>query len=195
MGNKNANAAPAPAVLVAGAHKAGKSCLACALCRGGDTGSFPGNAPRGAYYATNGALECEVGGESGRRLRLVENGGGSAAGRARMDAASFTDAWGAVCLCFVVDAVERDAGKIQAARAMLAALASSQPGKPIVVAAAKSDADGAMPSAEVSAAYALGEFGEGGRLFKVVAVSTIPEAPQGLDELLLFFRAAAAAMA
>ena len=172
MGIGAANtAAPAPAVLVAGAHRAGKSCLACALCRGGDTGSFPGNTPGGAYYATNGALECAVGG-----LRLVENGGGSEAGLARMNAASFSDAWGGVCLCFVVDAAERDVGKILAARATLEALAASEPGKPIVVAAAKCDADGAMSAPELFDEYALQEFGEG-RLFKVVATSAVPEAP------------------
>ena len=184
MGNQSS--APGPVVLVAGAHQAGKSCLACALCRGGDTGSFPGNAPGGTYYETNGSLECSVDG-----MRLVENGGGSEAGLARLNAASFSDAWGTVCLCFVVDAAERDASKIQTARAMLEALAASQPGKPIVVAAAKSDVNGAMAADELFDAYSLAETGEG-RLFKVVVVSALPEATQGLDELLHFFTTAAA---
>ena len=65
----------APMILLAGAHKSGKSCLARALCGEGDTGSFSGYTPDGEYYPTNGMMQCSLGG-----LRLVENGGGSERG-------------------------------------------------------------------------------------------------------------------
>jgi len=122
----------------------------------------------------------------------VENGGGSTEGLARLNAASFSDAWGCACLCFVVDACGRDAGT---ARAMLGALAAGQPRKPIVVAAAKADAEGCMSASELFDAYELQSVGEG-RLFKVVAVSALSpdDAPAGggLGELLQFFSTAAA---
>jgi GTPase SAR1 family protein len=192
MGNRNGNTAASPAVLFAGPVKSGKSCLACAICQGGDTGTFPGNDPAGAYYATNGRLECSINQGAGA-LRIVENGGGSAAGLKRMNTASFSSDWGCVCLCFVVDASDRDSANILKAREMLGALSSSQPGKPIVVAAAKCDADGAMDSAEIFDRFHLQEFGEG-RLFKVVATSTLAAATQGIDELLQFFKTAVLAV-
>ena len=176
-------------VLMAGPNGAGKSCLACALCQGGDTGSFPGNIPQGKYYPTNGPSECLVG---EGKLRLVENGGGSESGLARMNVASFSDAWGCICLVFVVDATERDAGKIRAARAMLEVLVESQLGcnKPVVVVAAKSDIQDAMSTTEVFDKFSLQGFSEG-RPFKVVAASAMPDALQGLEELLEYLTAVA----
>merc|ERR1712070_65120 len=128
--------------------------------------------------------------------RLVENGGGSADGLQRLNIASFSDEWGSVCMCFVVDAAEHDAEKIQEGKELLRTLAQRQPRKPIVVAATKCDVDGAMSASEVFDVYSLQGIGEE-RLLKVVAVtascpttsdrSDLCGSVVGQEELLQFF--------
>ena len=103
-----------------------------------------------------------------------------------MNLASFSDAWGSVCLCFVIDSTEHDANKIKEARAMLDTLATSQPGKPIVVAFSKCDIGGS-PSTEMIEAFALEEIGEV-RFFQVLEVSALT----GLGNLMDALKAAAA---
>lgn len=193
MGNRGSSAPTPPATVVfAGPRMGGKSCLACALCQGGETGSFPGNEPNGAYYATNGMQECRIG-RGTTEVRIIENGGGSEAGLRRMNIASCSDAWGCVCLCFVVDAAERDKEKIQQARGMLRELADSQPRKPIVVVAAKCDVENAMNSGEVFDSFNLQDFGKE-RLFKVISTSALKDRAQGLNELIEFFKTAMTAV-
>jgi predicted GTPase len=106
-----------------------------------------------------------------------------------MDTASFSDAWGGSCLCYVVDSTERDTGKIQEARARLQALAASQPGKPIIVVLSKRDVEAGMNRAEVAREFALEELAEG-RFLQVLEVSVLTNS--GLDELSDSLKAAAA---
>ena len=75
---------------------------------------------------------------------------------------------------------------------MLEVLAESQLGcnKPVVVVAAKSDIQDAMSTTEVFDTFSLQGFSEG-RPFKVVAASAMPDALQGLEELLGYLTAAA----
>lgn len=127
----------------------------------------------------------------------MENGGGSAAGLARANRASLCDVRGcASCLVFVVDATERDEESVRVARDMLANITGGRQGrgKPVVVVAAKSDVRGAMSETEVFDALELRGFG-GGRTVKVVAASAMPGAERGLEELLEYLTAAAAAAA